>query len=80
MTLKRELQNIYEFMEEKGRLLLPYNPSLEVTSIDMTVSVLMTMMMMMMMTTTTKTTTTMILVVEMTVTSMNIYKTMMKTV
>ncbi|KAL8561409.1 hypothetical protein ACOMHN_037306 [Nucella lapillus] len=33
--LKRELQGIYEFIEDKGRLLLPYNPSLEVSGVDM---------------------------------------------
>ncbi|XP_070200165.1 phosphatidylinositol 4-phosphate 3-kinase C2 domain-containing subunit alpha-like [Littorina saxatilis] len=34
-TLKRDLQSIYEYVEQKGRLLLPYNPSLEVTGLDM---------------------------------------------
>ncbi|XP_067655094.1 phosphatidylinositol 4-phosphate 3-kinase C2 domain-containing subunit alpha-like [Haliotis asinina] len=33
-TLKRELQAVYDLFEDKGRLLLPYNPSLEVCGID----------------------------------------------
>ena len=37
-TLRRELQGIYEYMKSKGRLLLPYNPSLEVTGLDMKVN------------------------------------------
>ena len=38
VTLRRELQGIYEYIEDKGRLLLPYNPSLEVTGLDMKVN------------------------------------------
>lgn len=37
-TLKRELQTVYDLFEDKGRLLLPYNPSLEVCGIDIKVS------------------------------------------
>ncbi|XP_059175540.1 phosphatidylinositol 4-phosphate 3-kinase C2 domain-containing subunit beta-like [Physella acuta] len=34
-TLKRELIPLHEMIEKKGRILLPYNPSIEVVGLDM---------------------------------------------
>ena len=37
-TLRHELVSLHEMLEDKGRLVLPYNPSVEVIGLDMKVS------------------------------------------